>query len=203
MSKDELRKRIDRDAQLKSDFDFLIARTDLRPSQLLTGLWFDCNLMKAHQQALLSREAKERWPLSEDTLRQHLKNIRRAARQIETTNKTEFSPARTHKMAGKFSGLPETLRDYARELERKLNLWAAYWKRTKSRIPHVVSSTRENSLYELVRSSAGGYHLVRMLRLVNTTREVQGLPKIQLRAFTMWINRFEKRRKEIQDKRPC
>jgi hypothetical protein len=35
MSKEELRKRIERDPQLKKDFDFLIAKTGLTPEQLL------------------------------------------------------------------------------------------------------------------------------------------------------------------------
>jgi hypothetical protein len=41
---------------------------------------------------------------------------------------------------------------------------------------------------------------VRLLRLVNAAREVEGLPKIEQRAFTIWLNRFEKRRKETQSK---
>jgi hypothetical protein len=93
MSKEELRKRIERDPQLKKDFDFLIANTGLMPEQLLTGLRLDCNLMKADRQTLLSNEKKEMWPISRDTLKRNIKNIRRAARQIETTNQTEFSPA--------------------------------------------------------------------------------------------------------------
>lgn len=196
MSKDDLSKRIEGDPQLKTDFDFLIGKTGLQPNQLLTGLWMDCNLIKAHQQALLSRDAKEIWPLSEDTLRRIIKNVRRTARQIETTNKTAFSPARTFNMEVDFSGLPETLHAYAGELERKVNLRAPYWKRKKSRIPTLVGLTRQHSLYERIRSSAGGYHQVRLLRLVNATREVKGLPKIEPRAFTMWLNRFEKRRKK-------
>jgi hypothetical protein len=93
MSKEELRQRIERDPQLKKDFDFLIAKTGLMPEQFLTGLRLDCNLMKANRQMLLSNEKKEMWPISRDTLKRNIKNIRRAARQIETTNQTEFSPA--------------------------------------------------------------------------------------------------------------
>jgi hypothetical protein len=63
MSKEELRKRIERDPQLKKDFDFLIAKTGLTPEQLLTGLRLDCNLMKADRQTLLSNEKKEMWPI--------------------------------------------------------------------------------------------------------------------------------------------
>jgi hypothetical protein len=194
--KEELRKRIEHDLQLKKDFDFLIAKTGWQPNQLLTGLWLDCNLMKADRQTLLSKEREELWPISEDRLRRTIKNIRRAADQIESTNETEFSPTLTKNIGKNFAGLPEILRSYATELERKVNIWAPYWKRKKSRIPGWVTSTRQHSLYERIRSSAGKYHQIRLLRLVNTAREVKGFRKIELRAFTVWLNRFEKRRKE-------
>jgi len=194
--KEELRKRIERDPQLKKDFDLLIAKTGLRPDQLLTGLWLDCNMMKADRQTLLKKGKQELWPISEDTLRRTIKNIRRAAGQIEATNETEFSPALTKNIGHNFAGLPKTLRSYARELERKVNIWAPYWKRKKSRIPTLVAMTRQHSLYERIRSSTGGYHQIRLLRLVNAAREVEGFRKIEPRAFTMWLNRFEKRRKE-------
>jgi hypothetical protein len=44
--------------------------------------------------------------------------------------------------------LLETLRSYAGEVERKVNIWAPYWKRKKSRIPTLVALTRQHSLYE-------------------------------------------------------
>jgi hypothetical protein len=194
--KEELRKRIEQDPQLKKDFDFLIAKTGLQAKQLLTGLWLDCNMMKADRQTLLSKARQELWPISEDTLRRTVDNIRRAASQMETTNQTEFSPILTNSIGHNFAGLPETLRSYARELERKVNIWAPYWKRKKSRIPTLVALTRQHSLYERIRSSTGGYHQIRLLRLVNAAREVEGFRKIEPRAFTMWLNRFEKRRKE-------
>lgn len=87
--KKELRMRIEHDPQLKKDFDFLIAKTGLQPNQLLTGLWLDCNLMKADRQTLLSKEREELWPISEDSLKRTIKNIRRAAGQIETANYSE------------------------------------------------------------------------------------------------------------------
>jgi hypothetical protein len=200
MSKEELRKRIERDPQLKKDFAFLIAKTSLTPEQLLTGFRLDCNLMKAGRQTLLSNEKKEMWPISRDMLKRNIKNIRRAARQIETTNETEFSPALTKNIGFNVVTLPEILRSYAGEVERKVNIRAAYWKSKKSRIPTLVALTRQHSLYERIRSSTGGYHQVRLLRLVNAAREVEGLPKIEQRAFTIWLNRFEKRRKETQSK---
>ncbi len=197
--KEELRKRIEHDPQLKKDFDFLIDKTRLQPKQLLTGLWLDCNMMNADRQTLLSRERKELWPVSEDTLRRTVKTIRRAAGQMDTTDQTEFSPTLTKSIGHNFDGLPDTLRSYAKELERKVNIWAPYWKRKKSRIPILVALTRQHSLYERIRSSSGGYHQIRLLRLVNVAREVEGFRKIELRAFTIWLNRFEKRRKEHED----
>lgn len=200
MSKEELRKRIEGDPQLKKDLDFLIAETGLTPEQLLAGLRLDCNLMKADPQTLLRNENKEMWPISQDTLKRNIKNIRRAARQIETTNQTEFSPALTKNIGFNVVRLPEILRSYAGEVERKVNLWAPYWEGKKSRIPTLVALTRQHSLYERIRSSTGSYHQVRLLRLVNAAREVEGLPKIEQRTFTIWLNRFEKRRKETQSK---
>jgi hypothetical protein len=200
MSKEELRKRIERDPQLKKDFDFLIANTGLMPEQLLTGLRLDCNLMKADRQTLLSDEKKEMWPIGRDTMKRNIKNIRRAARQIETTNETEFSRALTKNVRFDVVRLPEILRSYAGEVEREIDIGAARWKRKKSRIPTLVALTRRHSVYERIRSSTGGYHQVRLLRLVNAAREIEGLPKIEQRAFTIWINRLEKRRKATQSK---
>jgi hypothetical protein len=195
MSREELRKRIEPDGQLKRDFDFLIEKTGLLPQQLLTGLNLDCNMMKADEQRILSIHKKEMWPISKDDLRRTVKNIRRLARQIEATDKTDFSPLRTNKIGDNFVGLPKILRAYATELQRKVDIWAPYWEQKKSRIPTLVALTRRHSLYERIRSSTGGYHQVRLLRLVNAAREVKGLPKIEQRAFTVWLNRLEKRRK--------
>ncbi len=37
------------------------------------------------------------------------------------------------------------------------------------------------------------YNANRVLRLINTSRDVQGLPSIELRAFTIWLNKTRKR----------
>jgi hypothetical protein len=198
LPKEELRKHIDGDPRLKKDFDLLIAKTGMKAIQLLTGLCLDCNLMKADRQTLLRQRREELWPISEDTLRGTIRDIRRAARQIKMTNETEYSPALNKDIGDNFAVLPETLRSYASELERRVNIWAPYWDRMKSRTPTLVADTRQRSLYERIRSSAGRYHQTRLLRLVNAAREVSGLGKIELRAFTMWLNRFEKRRKEYK-----
>jgi hypothetical protein len=72
MSKEELRKLIDRDPQLKKDFDFLIAKAGLTPRKPLTGLRFDCNLMKATGERFSATE-KEIWPINRDTLKRNIK----------------------------------------------------------------------------------------------------------------------------------
>jgi hypothetical protein len=92
MSKEELRKHIDRDPRVKKDFDFLTAEAGLTPEQFLTGLRLDCNLMKADRQTLLGKERRKMWPISLDMLKKNINNIRIAARQLERTNGTEFSP---------------------------------------------------------------------------------------------------------------
>jgi hypothetical protein len=194
--KDELRKRIEGVPQLKKDFDFFIEKTRLLPHQLITGLWLDCNLMHADRQTLHRNEKKELWPISEDTLLRNIKNISRMARQIHAINQTkDLSPTLNHKVGENFVELPETLRLYALELERRVNLRAVYWERKRSRIPSVVDLTRENSLYERIRST-GGYYQTRLCRLVNVAREIRGYSRISQRAFKIWLNRFEKRRKK-------
>jgi hypothetical protein len=193
--KEELRKRIECDLQLKKDFAFLIEKTGLQPQQLITGLWLDCNLKSADRQTLLRNQKMELWPISEDTLRRDIKNIRRMARQIQAINQTkDLSPTRDQNIGHNFVALPEMLRLYARELERRVNIWALYWKQKRSRIPGIVLLTREHSVYERVRSSAGQYHQARLLRLLNVAREILGHRRISQRAFTMWLNRFEKQR---------
>jgi len=163
----------------------------------VTGLWLDCNLKSADRQTLLRDEKRELWPISEDELRRNIKNIRRMARQIQAINRTkDLSPTRNKNVGDNFVGLPELLSSYAEELERRVNICALYWKQKRSHIPGIVLLTKENSLYERVRSSAGRYHQTRLLRLVNMTREIMGYRRISQRAFTMWLNRFEKQRKK-------
>ena len=109
--KEELRKRIEGDPQLKEDCDFLVAKTGLQPHQLITGLWLHCNLMRADSQTLLRNEKMDLWPISEDTLRRDIKNIRRVARQVQAINQTkDLSPTRTENMGKSFAGLPQMLR---------------------------------------------------------------------------------------------
>jgi hypothetical protein len=198
LPKEELRKRIEHDPQLRKDFDLLIAVTGLQPNQLLTGLCLDCNLMKADRQTLIRNEIQELWPIREDSLRRTITHIRRIAREMEDVTNAKFSLAPVNNPMDNFAGLPQTLRSYATELERLVDRWAIDWKRTKSRIPRLVALTRRHSLYERIRSSAGKYHQNRLLRLVNEARVVNAYPKIDPRAFTVWLNRLEKRRKQSE-----
>ena len=196
--KEELGRRIERSSQLRKDFDFLVVKSGLTPRQLITGLWLDCNMMKAGWQTLISSEKKEIWPISRDDLRRTIKNIKNVARQIEAVSKTDFSPHPTISLGDKFAGLPEALRAYATELQQKLDIWDPYWQRKRARIPSFVALTRQNSVYERIRSSAGSYHQTHLLRLLNVAREVKGYRKNGQRAFVTWLNRFEKKRNEYE-----
>jgi hypothetical protein len=199
--KQQLRTRIERIPQLKRDFDFLIEKTRLQPNQLITGLWLDCNLMHADRQTLLRNKKLEVWPISEDSLRRDIKNIHRMANEIHAINQAkELSPSLNNRRVGeRFAGLPGTLKSYALDLERIVELSAKFWKATKLRIPGIVDLTRKHSLYERVRSSAGQYHQVRLLRLLNVAREILGYPRISQRAFAVWLIRFEKNRTRRMD----
>jgi hypothetical protein len=185
--KEELRRRIERSPRLKKDFDFLVVKSHLTPRQLITGLWLDCNMMKAGWQALISSEKSEIWPISRDDLRRLIKNTKSVARRIEAVSKTDFSPLPTITLGDKVVGLPEVLRAYATELQRKLDIWDPYWQRKRARIPCFVALTRQNSVYERIRSSAGSYHQTRLLRLLNVAREVKDYRKIGQRAFITWL----------------
>jgi hypothetical protein len=195
--KEQIRKRIECNPQWKKDFDFLIDKTGWEQGRLIYGLWMDCNLMSADSQTLVRNEKKEVWPISEDTLRRDINNIRRIANRVNAINQTKvFSPTVSKNMGRNFVVLSEELRLYAGELERRVSILAPYWKRKRSHIPGVVALTRENSLYAHIESSAGRFHQTRLLRLVNVAREVKGYPLISQRAFTIWLNRLKNRRKK-------
>ena len=97
--KEQLRKRIEHDPQLKKDFEFLINKTGLTSRQLLTGLWLDCNMMKADRQTLLNKAKQEIWTISEDSLRRTIKRIGRVAREVAAADRTNFLPLGTEKLA--------------------------------------------------------------------------------------------------------
>lgn len=197
--KEELRRRIEANLQWKTDLDFLTEKTGLQAHQLITGLWLDCNLMRADKQTLLAHEKKEFWPISEDTLRRTIKNIRGVASQIRRINQSEdLSPTLAEDVGVSPVVLPEALKWYAGELERRVEIQAAHWKGKRARIPELVDLTRANSLYARIRS-AGGYHQTRLLRLVNVARRTRGYSRVSERAFTLWLNRLEKRKTKLSE----
>jgi hypothetical protein len=124
-------------------------------------------------------------------------------------NQTEFSPARTvffrdedgERLTNQASGqiraiaadLPWILRTYAGDLRRKVWIHASFWKRERPQMESLVQMMRESSLYERIRLQTGKYHQTRLHRLVNAARVDQGLPVIEQRAFTIWLNRLKKR----------
>jgi len=190
--KQQLRLRIENNRQLKNDFDFLVEKTGLLPRQLLTGLWMDCNMMMADSQRLLKMEKREIWPISEGTIRGIIKSIRKLAPQIDTTDKTKLSPLHHPNIGNKFVGLADTLRAYGTELERRADIWAPYWERKRLRIPEQVVLTRQHSVFERIRVSAGSYHQTHLFRLITAARHVYGYPRITERAFKVWLNRLRK-----------
>lgn len=198
--KEQLRKRIEHDPQLKKDFEFLINKTGLTSRQLLTGLWLDCNMMKADRQTLLNKAKQEIWTISEDSLRRTIKRIGRVAREVAAADRTNFLPLGTEKLGDNFADLPEMLHAYSIELQRRVDVWASHWQGKRARIPGLVFSTRQNSVYERIRSSAGSYHQTRLLRLLNVARDLKGYPRVPKPAFTTWLNRLKKKRQQHQSK---
>ena len=207
----ELRRRIRRDPQLAEDFDFLVRKTGWRLHRLLQLLYWDSNMMHADPQTVLGGAKRDAWPIDRKTLKAILRDISALAEQVEQVNKTEFSPARSlilQNGAGlrilrkeekyllkTFGDLPGILRFYCGELKRKLKITDNFWPRQKERWKSIVDLTRRNSLYEGIRSATPDdkYHATRLLRLVNASREVQGLPPVEFRAFIVWLNRLRKR----------
>jgi len=207
--KARLRERIARDPALQRDFDFLLSSTRWPEEVLLARLFWDCNMMSADPKSVVSRERRQTWPISESVLRRVIRGIFKVAEQVEKVNQTDFSPAgtvffydeegemltegETTKRRAIMADLPGILRFYASELQRKVSINASFWRRQKPHIAPLVQMVRETSLYESMRSATGGYHQTRLHRLVNAARIDQGLPPIEQRAFTIWLNRLRKR----------
>lgn len=209
--KTELRRRIDADAQLKKDFEFLISKTGWDPHTLLHQLYWDSNMMHADSQTLVRKGKNDTWPIDRKTLEVILKNIARLAEQVEEVSKTEFSPARAIVLRNRkglrlhpkyerylletFSCLHNVLRYYGAELKRNLDRTCVSWEREKERWNYLVDVARRNSLYEGIRLATPGnqYHATRLLRLVNTSRNLQNLLPIEHRAFIVWLNRLKRR----------
>jgi len=206
-----LRQRIHSGVDLAADFEFLIKKTGWDPEYLLQGLYWDSNMMHADPQAVVSKEKPRFWPIERNTLEAILKSISALVEQIERVNGTSFSPAITSVLVDgdgvrvdprtaryllrAFIKLPEILRSYVWELKRTLDHTTLHWPSHQNRWRSLVEHARRTSVYERVRQATpdNRYHAHRLLRLVNASREIQGLTPIEQRAFTIWLNRLRRR----------
>jgi hypothetical protein len=209
--KAHLRHRIKADTKLTRDFDFLVKKTGWHPDKLLQLLYWDCNMMHASLQTILRNKKSELWPVDRKFVEMILRNLSRLAEQIARVNETDFSPVRTiilrdsegvrlhpkqqRDLQGTFNRLPKVLRFYSAELERKFNIADHYWQRERKAWKSILDVTRRSSIYEGIRLATpdNKYNANRVLRLINTSRDVQGLPTIELRAFIIWLNKWRKR----------
>ena len=207
---EELQRRITNDPQLTRDFVFLLKKTGWDRALLLKLLYWDSNIMHADRQTILREERARAWPIARDTLKEILGDISVAADQIGRLNQVELSPARsrilrnktgielsprdTKRLLGIFRELPEILRSYCGELGRKIEVDTSFWSEEEKEWPSIIDMTRQNSLYERIRlaDSRDQYNCNRLHRLVNVSREVNGLPPIGLRAFVKWLNGLRK-----------
>lgn len=206
-----MKQQIDADVQLTKDFEFLVKETGIAREALLNGLCWDCDMMHADPQTIVSRKKQEMWPIDEQSLRKILRTISAAAKQIEKVNSTTLSPGQADVLLDssgapferrkerslliEFARLPEILRIYHSELKRGVDEATELWPRQSARTRHLVEHARENSLYERIRlaSPENKYHANRLHRLVNAAREVQGLKGISRRSFIVWLNKTRKR----------
>ena len=206
-----LRRRIKVNAQLRRDFDFLSKKTGWHPDKLLQSLYWDCNMMHADLQTLLSNIKSDIWPMDRQTVEMILRNLTGLPEQIQRVNETEFSPARTcilrdsegtqlrlkqqRDLQEAFIQLPDVLRFFGGELQRKFNIADHYWQTEREEWKAIVDVTRQSSLYQGIRLATrdNKYNANRLCRLVNASRAVQGLQPIKLRAFTIWLNKLRKR----------
>jgi hypothetical protein len=209
--KAHLRHRIKTDAKLTRDFDFLVKKTGWHPDKLLQLLYWDCNMMHADLQTILRKKKREIWPVDRNIVEMILRTLSGLAEQIARVNETEFSPARTtilrdsngvplrlkkqRDLQEAANQLPDILRFFRGELQRKFNLADHIWERERKAWKSIVDETRRSSMYEGIRLATpdNKYNANRLLRLVNTSREVQGLPSIEPRAFVIWLNKSRKR----------
>jgi hypothetical protein len=209
--KANLRHRIKADKKLTRDFDFLVKKTGWHPDKLLRLLYWDCNMMHADLQTILRKIKRETWPVDRNIVEMILRNLSGLAEQIARVNETKFSPVRTavlrdsngvplglkkqEDLQDAANRLPDILRFFRGELQRRFNLADYFWKKRKKTWKSIFERTRQSSIYEGIRLATpdNKYNANRLLRLINTSREVQGLPSIELRAFIIWLNKSRKR----------
>jgi hypothetical protein len=206
----ELQRRITANPELAADFEFLLRKTGWNRGLLLRLLYWDSNIMHADRQTILRGERVRAWPLDRNTLKTILRDISVLADQIERLNQMDLSPAQSMILRTKtgvefnprdakrllrtFRDLPEILRFYHGELSRKIEARTSLWPKQEKEWLSIVDMTKQNSLYERIRlaDSQDQYNSNRLHRLVNASREVQGLPPIKLRAFVKWLNELKK-----------
>jgi len=167
--------------------------------------------MHADLQTILRNIKNETWPVDRNTVERILRNLSGLAEQIALVNESKFSPARTailrdgsgvplrlrkqRDLQEAANRLPDILRFFRGELQRKFNLADYFWKKRKNNWKSIFEVTRQSSICERIRlaTSDNKYNANRLLRLINTSRDVQGLPPIELRAFIIWLNKSRKR----------
>jgi hypothetical protein len=207
----ELRRQIAADATLARDFEFFIKKTGWHPERLLLLLYWDCNMMHADLQTILSGVKCEVSLLDRQTVSTVLRNLAELPDKIAHVNETEFSPARTRflrdckgtqlhpkqqkDLQDSFSRLPDVLRFYHVELKRKFDLADQDWHTEEKEWKFIVDVTRRRSMYEEIRAATrdNKYNANRLCRLLNASRAVQGLQPINLRAFIVWLNKLRRR----------
>jgi len=211
--KQQVLRQIRNSPRLMSDFDFFLGSLDWDTECLLQHLYWDSNMMHADPQTLVRKEKARIWTVDRRTLSKIRTTIRVLSEQMEQISETDFSPARTailrdekgmrlHPADEKylltaFRNLPDVLRFYGYEVSRKLANVDKYWLSSKKDWKSIVEQARQSSLYEKIRAKTGQYHVVRLHRLVNISRQVQGLPPVNQRAFIVWLNRLKKRHEKI------
>ena len=206
----ETKRWIDADVQLTKDFEFLLQETGITREALLNGLCWDCNMMHAAPQTVVSGIKSRTWPIDQQSLRKILRTISTVAKQIEKVNGSTLSPAQAIILVDRsgmplgrrieksllleFGRLPDVLRSYHEQLTNAVGEAARIWPGQSERMRRLVSYARQNSLYERIRLASVGnkYHANRLHRLVNVAREVQGLPKINQRSLVVWLNKLRK-----------
>lgn len=206
----ETKRRIDADVQLSKDFEFLVQETGITREALLNGLCWDCNMMHAAPQTVVSGIKSRTWPIDQQSLRKILRTISTVAKQIEKVNGSTLSPTQAIILVDRsgmplgrrkaksflleFGRLPDVLRSYHEELTNAVREAARIWPGQSERMRRLVHHGRQNSLCERIRLASVGnkYHANRLHRLVNVAREVQGLPKINQRSFVVWLNKLRK-----------
>jgi hypothetical protein len=206
-----LKKRIRDDPRLAKDLDYLIKKTRWHPQQLVFMLYWDSDMMHADSRSLLKKFTVRNWPVERETLRRMLKEAPALAARIQQVNSSTFSPAQTAILRNSrgaplhpklqsyiqetFTRLPGIIRSYCAELRRKFEIVDEDWEIRLKNHKVMLDLTRRHSLYESIRSAAPDkrYHANRLHRLVSVSRKVRGLPPIDLRAFTIWLNKLRRK----------